>query len=288
MRLSHDLITAMFRLDHRLSRNGKGPAQRISRVFSEREDRLGSFNRSGLPQGQAAASSSYSLPRWKKILDLGLILLVAPIWLPLMMLVMLWIKASSPGPVFFRQRRVGYGGAEFFIFKLRTMKVNAETQCHESYFEHLMKANTPMVKLDASGDPRLISGGGLLRASGLDELPQIFNVIAGNMSLVGPRPCTPHEFARYTAPQRKRVNVLPGLTGYWQVNGKNRTTFRKMIAMDVFYSRKMSPWLDLSIIFKTVPVLIGQVIERRRRRRSANRTSAAAPRPVATINNQRL
>jgi lipopolysaccharide/colanic/teichoic acid biosynthesis glycosyltransferase len=228
------------------------------------------------------------VPVWKKFLDLALVLLATPIWLPLMILVMAWIKASSPGPVFFRQRRIGCGGAEFFIFKFRTMKVNAETQCHESYFEHLMKSKSPMIKLDASGDPRLISCGGLLRASGLDELPQVFNIIAGNMSLVGPRPCTPHEFARYTLQQRKRVNALPGLTGYWQVNGKNKTTFPKMIAMDIYYIRHLSPWLDLSIICKTIPVLIGQVLEARQRRASPTRTPVSAPAPVTSTNNQRL
>jgi lipopolysaccharide/colanic/teichoic acid biosynthesis glycosyltransferase len=128
----------------------------------------------------------------------------------------------------------------------------------------------------------------LLRASGLDELPQVFNILAGKMSLVGPRPCTPHEFARYTLQQQKRVNALPGLTGYWQVNGKNKTTFPKMIAMDICYIRNISPRLDLSIIFKTIPVLIRQVIETRQRRRSSNRISVAAPAPATTTNNQRL
>jgi lipopolysaccharide/colanic/teichoic acid biosynthesis glycosyltransferase len=115
-----------------------------------------------------------------------------------------------------------------------------------------------MIKLDAT-DPRLILGGRFLRAVGLDELPQIFNVLKGEMSLVGPRPCTVGEFERYAPEQRARVNALPGMTGLWQVNGKNQTTFREMIEMDIFYSRNISFSLDLKIILRTLPAILGQL-----------------------------
>ena len=141
------------------------------------------------------------------------------------------------------------------------MKVSAETQSHERHLEELIKVNRPMTKLDAIGDPRLAPFGRILRASGLDELPQIFNVLCGEMSLVGPRPCLPNEFAHYQPWQRERVNGLPGLTGYWQVSGKNKTTFSEMIAMDIFYARNMSVWLDVRIILKTIPALIEQTLE---------------------------
>ena len=153
------------------------------------------------------------------------------------------------------------------ILKFRTMKVNVETQSHERHLEQLIHANRPMTKLDASGDPRIIPGGRILRAMGLDELPQLFNVLRGEMSLVGPRPCTPHEFARYQVWQQERVNAPPGLTGYWQVNGKNKTTFSEMINMDIFYTKNMSLWLDLTIIVKTFPAVMNQVIETRIARR---------------------
>jgi lipopolysaccharide/colanic/teichoic acid biosynthesis glycosyltransferase len=120
-----------------------------------------------------------------------------------------------------------------------------------------------MTKLDAHGDPRLAPFGRFLRASGLDELPQIFNVLFGEMSLVGPRPCLPNEFAHYEPWQRERVNGLPGLTGYWQVNGKNKTTFNEMVAMDLFYLKNLSILLDLKIMFKTCAVLAGQLFESR-------------------------
>jgi lipopolysaccharide/colanic/teichoic acid biosynthesis glycosyltransferase len=126
-----------------------------------------------------------------------------------------------------------------------------------------MRSDCPMTKLDAHGDPRLAPFGRILRASGLDELPQIFNVLCGEMSLVGPRPCLPNEFAGYEPWQRERMNGLPGLTGYWQVNGKNKTTFNEMIAMDLFYLKNMSILLDLKIMLKTFAVIGEQVFESR-------------------------
>ena len=160
------------------------------------------------------------------------------------------------------------------IFKFRTMKVNVETQSHERHLEQLIHGDRPMTKLDASGDPRIIPGGGILRAMGLDELPQLINVLRGEMSLVGPRPCTPHEFARYQVWQHERVNAPPGLTGYWQVNGKNKTTFTEMINMDIFYTKNMSLWLDLTIMVKTFPALMSQLIETRIARRVRSEASA--------------
>src|SRR5260370_28246185 len=149
------------------------------------------------------------------------------------------------------------------LVKFRTRYVNAETETHAEYFCRLMQEDCPMTKLDAAGDPRLIAGCRCLRASGLDELPEIFNVLWGEMSLVGPRACLPHEFARYGEWQQERVNAPPGLTGYWQVSGKNKTTFSEMIAMDIFYARNMSVWLDVRIILKTIPALIEQTLEGR-------------------------
>jgi lipopolysaccharide/colanic/teichoic acid biosynthesis glycosyltransferase len=116
-----------------------------------------------------------------------------------------------------------------------------------------------MVKMDARGDSRLIPGGWLIRASGLDELPQIINVLRGEMSLIGPRPCVPYEFEKYLPWQRERFNAVPGLTGLWQVSGKNRTTFEEMIRLDIQYSRNVSLWMDLKIILLTVPALLVQI-----------------------------
>jgi lipopolysaccharide/colanic/teichoic acid biosynthesis glycosyltransferase len=216
------------------------------------------------------------LPRWKRALDLSLVFASFPLWLPLMIIVMILIKLGSSGPVLYRQERVGYLGNLFMIFKFRSMKVNSETNSHEQHLASLMGNNSPMTKLDAAGDPRLIPLGRIFRATGLDELPQIFNVIRGEMSLVGPRPCLPYEFQRYERWQQERVNAAPGLTGYWQVNGKNKTTFSEMIDMDIYYSRNMSLLRDLIILLKTIPAVTQQVFEAQNRAR----TRHAAPEAV--------
>jgi exopolysaccharide production protein ExoY len=216
-----------------------------------------------------------TVPRWKRILDITCIVLSLPGWLPVMIGIALWIKAVSPGPIFFYQERVGFRGRRFLIRKFRTMKVDAETLSHERHLEQLMQTNRPMTKLDAA-DPRIIRGGRILRALGVDELPQLFNVLHGEMSLVGPRPCTLREFQAYEPWQRARVQALPGLTGYWQVNGKNRTTFTEMIQMDLFYTRAVSLTLDTIILLRTFPALLGQFLETRR----AVRERARIPRCV--------
>jgi lipopolysaccharide/colanic/teichoic acid biosynthesis glycosyltransferase len=202
-----------------------------------------------------------AFPTWKRVLDLGLVIATLPVWLGVMILVTLWIKLASPGPTFYKQERVGHRGRRFMILKFRSMRVNAETVSHEQYFQNLIKANTPMAKLDAAGDPRLIPGGRMIRALGIDELPQLLNVLRGDMSLVGPRPCTPKEFEHYEFWHQERVKAPPGLTGFWQVNGKNRTTFTEMIAMDIFYAEHMSLCLDLEIILKTGTAIGAQALE---------------------------
>ena len=228
------------------------------------------------------------MPGWKRALDLTLIALTYPIWVPLMLLIMAAIKISSPGPIFYRQERVGFRGRPFMIFKFRSMKVHAQTSWHELYLEQLMRGGAPMTKLDAS-DPRIIPWGRFLRATGLDELPQIFNVLRGEMSLVGPRPCTRLEFEKYEEWQRERVSVPPGLTGYWQVNGKNKTTFQQMIEMDLLYAKKASVGLDLWIMVKTPAALVRQVLElvHQRAAKLANQDAGPQPALVCQQNGER-
>jgi lipopolysaccharide/colanic/teichoic acid biosynthesis glycosyltransferase len=220
-----------------------------------------------------------ALPKWKRFIDLAMVTLLFPVWLPIMTLIALWVAVTSPGPIFYRQPRIVFKGRRFMLIKFRTMKVNAETHIHEAYLEHLIVSDRPMIKLDSTGDSRLILGGKFLRVTGLDELPQIFNVLKGEMSLVGPRPCTVGEFERYAPEQRARANALPGLTGLWQVNGKNRTTFRQMIEMDIFYSRNISLSLDLKIILRTLPAIVGQFSDSVQ---PSSRSSAQPTPPVKT------
>ena len=126
-----------------------------------------------------------------------------------------------------------------------------------------------MEKMDLLGDGRLIRCGGLIRASGLDELPQIFNVLRGEMSLVGPRPCLPSEYEDYSEGQRERFDAVPGITGNWQVNGKNHTTFERMVELDIEYARNKSLRRDVMILLQTPSAVFAQLRERRRARRIA-------------------
>jgi lipopolysaccharide/colanic/teichoic acid biosynthesis glycosyltransferase len=144
------------------------------------------------------------------------------------------------------------------------MKVNVETALHEKHAAGFIEADIPMTKLDVLGDPRIIDGGRMLRTLGLDELPQLFNILRGEMSLVGPRPCLPFEWERLQVWQRERYNAAPGLTGYWQVNGKNETTFAEMIEMDIWYTKNLSLFLDIEIIFRTLPAILAEVLKRKR------------------------
>ena len=195
---------------------------------------------------------------WKRLLDVVCILATAPVWVPLGLLIAAVIKVASPGPIFFQQERVGYLGRRFSCLKFRTMVVNADTTVHQGHLEQLMSSDRPMTKLDKAGDSRLIRCGLLLRTLGLDELPQLLNVLKGEMSLVGPRPCLPYEYEKYLPRHRMRCATLPGLTGLWQTSGKNRTTFEEMIDLDVHYASHKSLFMDLKIIVMTIPALMGQ------------------------------
>jgi exopolysaccharide production protein ExoY len=209
----------------------------------------------------------FCVPLWKRVLDIACIVIAMPVLLPVMLLLALFVKVASPlGPVLYLNERVGYRGRRFICFKFRTMKVNADSEVHRQHLADLMRSDAPMVKIDAKGDPRLIRFGSILRATGLDELPQLLNVLGGQMSLVGPRPCLPYEYDNYLPSQKKRFNTLPGLTGLWQVSGKNKTTFSEMIAFDIEYLQRRSPWLDLKIMIMTLPTLLGQVMETRARK----------------------
>jgi lipopolysaccharide/colanic/teichoic acid biosynthesis glycosyltransferase len=204
------------------------------------------------------------LPLWKRGLDLLFLAVTLPLFLPVGLGIALFIKWHSRGPVIFRQERVGYRGRRFELFKFRTMRLNAEVASHRRHLSQLMQSDAPLTKLDAQGDPRLIPGGALLRASGLDELPQLINVLRGEMSVVGPRPCLPYEYEEYSDWEKQRLAAVPGLTGLWQVSGKNKTTFRQMIALDIEYARTKTLGRDVGIMGRTLATLMGQVRETRR------------------------
>jgi lipopolysaccharide/colanic/teichoic acid biosynthesis glycosyltransferase len=220
-------------------------------------------------RGQTAHGISV-MPLWKRSLDLVIILCVAPGLVLLGSVIAVVVKCGSRGPILFRQKRVGFKGNEFLCLKFRTMQANADTTCHQKHTRDLITGQTPMTKLDGKNDPRLVPFGSALRATGLDELPQLINVLRGEMSIVGPRPCIPYEYEMYEPWQRRRFNAVPGLTGLWQVSGKNRTTFNQMIQLDIEYSERSSLGLDLMIILKTLPALWRQCQDIRAQKRNPN------------------
>lgn len=228
-------------------------------------------------EGQRPTIAPTEVSFGKRLLDVALIVLSSPVSLPLFLAIAAGIKVVSPGPVFFRQERVGYRGRRFMCLKFRSMKVGAPVRGHQNHLKELMGSDKPMTKLDSKGDSRLIPMGGLLRATGLDELPQLINVLLGDMSLVGPRPCIPYEYEEYLPWQKERFHTLPGLTGLWQVSGKNKTTFKEMVNLDITYVRNRSIWLDLKIVARTIPALVAQVVE------TKMAASARDSRPVAGL-----
>jgi len=204
-------------------------------------------------------------PIWKRAFDILGSIIVLIVLFPLFVFVSLLIKAVSKGPVFFKQQRVGYEGKPFTMLKFRTMKVNADVAEHRQYVTGLINgakngdADKPMTKL--SNHRERIRFAKILRKVCIDELPQLFNVLRGEMSLVGPRPALPYEVVEYLPWHYKRFNTLPGMTGLWQVSGKNRLSFIEMVRLDIRYSRELSFWLDIKILLKTPYAIISQIID---------------------------
>ncbi len=188
----------------------------------------------------------------KRVLDctlaLGALIVAA---LPMLLIAAL-IKITSPGPVFIRQERVGKGGRPFMFYKFRSMYRDAEARLEE--LRHLNEADGPIFKM--RDDPRRTPIGKLLRRTSLDELPQMFNILRGDMSWVGPRPPIPEEVARYSDWHRKRLDVTPGLTGLWQVSGRSDLSFDEMVKLDLYYAENWSLALDLMIILRTIPAVL--------------------------------
>jgi exopolysaccharide production protein ExoY len=232
---------------------------------SNRTDSIGLvFPKVGVQPGERAARGANSQPTelqvaafpwWKRGLDLVIVVLALPLLLPLMLGIALLIRLVSRGSVLFKQERVGFKRRHFFCYKFRTMAFGADSKPHEAYLEKLIQSNKPMTKMDETGDPRLIPFGAFLRATGLDELPQLINVVRGEMSVVGPRPCIVYEFNKFSPAYHPRFNTPPGLTGLWQVSGKNRTTFTEMMRLDIQYVRHRSLGLDFRIMFRTFAAL---------------------------------
>jgi len=188
----------------------------------------------------------------KRLIDLlgalaGLILI-----LPLFPFLVLLIKLDSPGPLLFRQRRVGKNGRDFDCFKFRSMVVDAEVR--KEQLAHMNEATGSAFKI--RNDPRITGVGRFIRRSSLDEFPQLFNVLRGDMTIVGPRPQIPSEVAEYTPRQARRLLVKPGLTCLWQVSGRSHVDFEEWMELDLEYVRRRGFWYDLKVLSRTIPAVI--------------------------------
>lgn len=199
----------------------------------------------------------------KRTFDLIFAALAILLLLPLWLLIALLIKLDSKGPVFYTQERVGMDGRLFLLYKFRTMQANADAELHREYQRafiagraeaNLGNGTKPTYKLLA--DPRITRIGKILRRTSLDEVPQLLNVALGDMSLVGPRPPIPYEVEAYELWHRKRLDMKPGLTGLWQVSGRNRLPFEEMVRLDLYYIENWSLLLDLEIILRTGFVML--------------------------------
>jgi exopolysaccharide biosynthesis polyprenyl glycosylphosphotransferase len=180
---------------------------------------------------------------------LGLVLL-SPLFLALAIL----IRLDSPGPVFFRQVRVGKDGREFWFFKFRSMVRDAEEM--KTKLMHLNELEGPVFKI--SEDPRVTRVGRFLRRTSIDELPQLWNVLRGDMSLVGPRPPLPGEVEKYESWQREKLSIVPGITCLWQISGRNHIGFTEWMRLDIEYIRRQSLGLDVKILVRTLPAVLSR------------------------------
>jgi len=181
------------------------------------------------------------------VVSTGLIVLASPFWV----VIALAVKLNSPGPVFYRDRRIGLGEQEFGMFKFRSMYVDSNLR--QAALEASNEASGPLFKI--KDDPRVTGVGGFLRRYSLDELPQVLNVLRGEMSLVGPRPLPLRDYVQLEDWHRKRYLVLPGMTGLWQVSGRIDLSFDDLVRLDFYYLENWSIWLDISILAKTLPAV---------------------------------
>lgn len=191
--------------------------------------------------------------RIKRVVDLTICLLALPFIFPVLLVCALLIWLDDPGPVFFKQLRTGKGGGRFPMYKFRTMVTNAEEL--KIQYAHLNELTWPDFKM--TNDPRVTRVGKILRKTSLDELPQIINVLKGDMSLVGPRP-TSFDVSTYSLPHTERLEVLPGITGLWQISGRSDIDFDQRLLLDIEYIERRSLWFDLQILFGTVAAVFKQ------------------------------
>ena len=200
----------------------------------------------------------------KRLMDIVFSAAAMVVFSPVLLVLGILVKLDSPGPVFFVQERVGLNGRTFRMIKFRSMRANADPAIHKQFLEQMIEKGKDHHELDAGGkavykivnDPRITRLGRFIRKTSLDELPQLFNVLRGDMSLVGPRPPIQYEVDAYKDWHMKRLYIRPGITGLWQVSGRNRLSFDQMVQLDIAYIEQWSLWTDVKILVRTVPVVL--------------------------------
>jgi lipopolysaccharide/colanic/teichoic acid biosynthesis glycosyltransferase len=225
----------------------------------------------GLSRERPVARTA-SEPRWlsalRRLFDIAFAAALILLLSPLLIAVAIAVRLDSRGPAFFRQRRVGLGEREFTLFKFRSMRLDADPRGHREYVTALINGNDEEAESLPDGgkkdlyklavDNRITPVGRWTRKWSIDELPQLFNVVLGDMTLVGPRPAIPYEVAEYPSWYLQRFSVKPGLTGYWQVSGRSERTYEEMVRLDIEYAERRSLTLDLSILAKTPWIVLSR------------------------------
>ncbi len=210
---------------------------------------------------RSSSAEDVSARPLKRVFDIVSATVLLVLTLPVLLAVTILIRATSPGRALFRQTRVGKGEKTFTILKFRTMYVDSSDELHQQYVRDLLNgqaANGSGGIFKLADDPRVTPVGSWLRRISLDELPQLFNVLRGDMSIVGPRPVLPFEAEMFKGEQRVRFGVRPGLTGLWQVSGRSLVPFLDQLALDARYVREQSFLLDLKILLRTIPTLLSR------------------------------
>ncbi|NJM04960.1 exopolysaccharide biosynthesis polyprenyl glycosylphosphotransferase [Candidatus Gracilibacteria bacterium] len=234
------------------SRQNDPRADRMLNIFASRRFRSVRANRRLQMTLLLWVIRNKILGSLKRALDLSVAIVALIIASPVMVMTAIAIKLDSPGPIFFRQTRVGKWGEHFGCYKFRSMYIDAEERIRELAKHN--EADGPVFKM--KNDPRITRVGRIIRKLSIDELPQFFNVLKGEMSVVGPRPALPREVALYTYDQVHRLNAIPGITGLQQVSGRSDIDFKRWVELDLQYIAEQSVWKDIEILLKTIPAVL--------------------------------
>ncbi len=246
---------------HQERRQSKA-TERKNHISSSSPPKSAEYDGQGTQTSEIDSFIAKPVPIWKRGMDITGSLLGLFFLSPIMLVAAIGIKLSSPGPVLFIQERFGFQKKKFPLIKFRSMHIDSSVDHHRKFMEKIIK-DGEIKDTKIQDDPRIFPFGKFLRKTCIDELPQLINILKGEMSLVGPRPCLEYEADLYLRWHTKRFFTTPGLTGLWQVSGKNKETFMDMIRLDIHYQKNFSLLLDIKIILLTIPTIISIIFEKK-------------------------